>query len=322
MDPRQPVMTHVQHAPRPRRQAPPGACGQAAAELRVTSAQRVVDPSTGLTKQDLVDHYAHACSHMLPHLRRRPVALVRAPSGIEGQLFFQKHGQTLKIRGLKQLDPSLDPEHPPLMGIDSATALIGAAQMNVVEFHTWNARAERIEQPDRMTFDLDPGEGVAWSMMQDAASMVRTLLGELGLACFLKTSGGKGLHLVVPLTPRDGWDAVKDFAQAVVQHLAATVPGHFVAKSGPRNRVGRIFPDYLRNARGATTVAAFSARARPGLGVSVPVAWEELAQLTGGAHWTIANVHERLAAGMDPWAGHVNTRQTIAEAAKALTSKT
>jgi bifunctional non-homologous end joining protein LigD len=278
----------------------------------------VIDTTTGFTKRDLVDWYLRAAGHILPHLAKRPVALVRAPAGVQGQLFFQKHAETLKIRDLKRLDPDLDPGHPPLIEIDTFTALIGAAQMNVVEFHTWNGRSTNLEKPDRMTFDLDPGEGVAWATMQEAAQLTRALLEEIGLVCFLKTSGGKGLHVVVPLAPRHGWDTVKDFSQAVVQHLAATVPGHFVAKSGPKNRVGRIYVDYLRNGRGATTAAAYSARARPGLGVSMPCAWDELPALTAGDQWTIANAHDRLERGADPWAGYATTRQTLTKAMKAM----
>jgi bifunctional non-homologous end joining protein LigD len=287
-------------------------------DVRISNPDRVIDTGTGSTKLDLVNHYLRVARHMLPHLAKRPVALVRAPSGVAGQHFFQKHAEALKIAGLKRLDPALDPGHPPLIEIDSFAALIGAAQMNVVEFHTWNAKTTSIDKPDRMTFDLDPGEGVQWPAMQEAAALARALLDELGLTSFLKTSGGKGLHVVVPLTARDDWDTVKDFSRAVVQHLAQVLPERFVAKSGPKNRVGRIFVDYLRNGRGATTVAAYSARARPGLGVSMPCAWNELPQLAGGDHWTIANAHERLDGDGDPWAEYASTRQTLAKAKKAL----
>ncbi|WP_235835228.1 DNA ligase D [Piscinibacter terrae] len=287
-------------------------------DLRISHPERVIDESTGITKKELVDYYLLASRHILPHLAKRAVALVRAPSGVGGQLFYQKHAETLKIADVTLLDKSLYPGHPPMLSIDSFTALISAAQMNVIEFHTWNSTVNDIERPDRMTFDLDPGEDVPWPQMQEAAQLVHSLLDELGLANFLKTSGGKGLHIVVPLTRRDGWDTVKDFSQAVVQHLAKVLPDRFAAKSGPKNRVGKVFPDYLRNGRGATTASAFSARARPGLGVSVPVAWDELPDLTGGAHWTIRNVHERLEAGTDPWAGYAKTRQTLGKAMKAL----
>ncbi len=288
------------------------------APVRISHGERIIDASTGFTKRDLVDYYLRASERILPHLRKRPVALVRAPQGIGHHLFFQKHAQTLHIPELVRLDVSLDPGHPPLIEVDSLTALVGAAQMNVVEFHTWNATSSRIDQPDRMTFDLDPGEGVEWAQVAQAAELTRAFLDELGLASFLKTSGGKGLHLVVPLTPRHAWDAVRDFSHAVVRHLARTLPDLFVAKSGPRNRVGRVFVDYLRNGRGATTAAAWSVRARPGLGVSMPCAWDELPRLRSGAHWTIANAHERLEAEADPWRGYAGTRQTLTRAMKTL----
>ncbi|MFL6662350.1 MAG: DNA ligase D, partial [Rhizobacter sp.] len=288
------------------------------APVRITHPERVIDPGTGLTKRDLIDYYLHAARRLLPHLAKRPVALVRAPSGVQGQHFFQKHSGGLRIEGLRELPADLDPGHPPLIEIDSFVALVSAAQMNVVEFHTWNACSSRIEKPDRMTFDLDPGEGVPWPAMIDAARLTRRVLDEIGLRSFLKTSGGKGLHIVVPLAPREGWDEVKDFSRQVVERLAALAPDKLVVKSGPKNRVGRIFVDYLRNGRGATTVAAFSARARAGLGVSMPCAWDELDSLTGGAHWTIATAHQRLESADDPWADYKAVRQTLTAPRKAL----
>jgi bifunctional non-homologous end joining protein LigD len=190
--------------------------------------------------------------------------------------------------------------------------------MNVIEFHTWNGVKADIGKPDRMTFDIDPGEGVAWPQIQEAAQLVRAMLDELGLPCFLKTSGGKGLHLVVPLKRHFDWDTVKDFSQAVVQHLSRTLPDRFVAKSGPKNRVGRIFIDYLRNGYGATTVCAWSARARPGLGISVPVRWDELQGLKGGAHWTVGTVHTRLDQGNAPWDDYERSRANLQSAMKKL----
>jgi bifunctional non-homologous end joining protein LigD len=286
--------------------------------VRITHPERVIDPTSPHTKGELVDYYVHAARRLLPHLARRPVALVRAPEGIEGQLFFQKHSGSLRIRDIRTLAPELDPGHPPLIEIASFVALVSAAQMNVVEFHTWNATTRSIEKPDRMTFDLDPGEGVTWKTVVEAARLTRSVLEDLGLVAFVKTSGGKGLHIVVPLAPKDGWDAVKDFSHAVVDRLAALAPQMLVAKSGPRNRVGRIFVDYLRNGRGATTAAAFSARARPGLGVSVPCEWDELDGLRGGDHWNIANVHDRLESAHDPWAACATTKQALTAPRKTL----
>jgi bifunctional non-homologous end joining protein LigD len=192
--------------------------------------------------------------------------------------------------------------------------------MGVVELHTWNAVYTNIEKPDRIVFDLDPGEGVPWARMVEAAELTKTLLDELGLASFLKTSGGKGLHIVVPLQRRHDWDFCRAFSQAVTLHLARTLPQRFAAKMGAKNRVGKIFVDYLRNNRGATSACAFSARARPHMGVSVPVAWEELVELRGGDHWTVRTLPQRLddLKGHDPWADYEKSRQTLTAASRML----
>ena len=283
---------------------------------KISNPDRVVDPTTSLTKMDLVNYYRAAARWILPHLQDRPVSFLRAPEGVGGEFFFQKHGEKLNITGLRHLDPQLDPGHPSLMAIETCEALIGAVQMNVIEFHTWNAVVEKIEKPDRMVFDLDPGEGVKWAMIAEAAQLTRALLEELELRSFLKTSGGKGLHVVVPLKRRDDWETVKAFSKGVASHLARVIPERFTVKSGPRNRVGKIFIDYNRNGRGATTVAAYSARARAGLGVSMPCTWQELSQLTGGDHWNITNAHLRLERADDPWQDYWQTKQVIKAASK------
>jgi bifunctional non-homologous end joining protein LigD len=288
------------------------------ATLRVSNPERIVDPESNTKKIDLVRYYALVTPLMWPHLKDRPIAMVRAPDGIGGQLFFQKHLDRYKLAGIEPLDPSLFPGHPPMVYVARQEGLLSAAQMNVVEIHTWNGVRTNIDKPDRVTFDLDPGEGVEWHHIQEAAQLVHAFLGELGLPNFLKTTGGKGLHIVVPLKKQFDWDTVKDFSQAVVQHLARTIPDRFVAKSGGGNRVGKIFIDYLRNGYGATTACAWSARARPGLGISVPVHWSELGSLKSGAHWTVASVHTRLDVGNEPWAEYESSRATLAKAMKAI----
>ncbi|HWQ88751.1 MAG TPA: DNA ligase D [Desulfitobacteriaceae bacterium] len=284
----------------------------------ISNPDRIIDSSTGLKKADLFTYYQLASKWLLPQLEHRPVSFLRAPSGINGQIFFQKHGDTLKISGLKQLDLAFDPEHPALLEIDSHAALIGAVQMNVMEFHTWNATTKNIEKPDRMVFDLDPGEKIEWPVILEAADLIHTFLEEIGLQSFLKTSGGNGLHIVVPLSPRDDWETVMDFSKAVAQHLADVIPSLFVAISGSRHRMGKVFVDYNRNSRGATTVAAYSARARPGMGVSMPCTWDELAGLTGGAHWTITNTHKRLESSENPWENYLKTKQILRAAIKKI----
>jgi bifunctional non-homologous end joining protein LigD len=289
------------------------------ATFKVTHGERVMDKESGVTKLELVEYYALVGELMMAHLKGRPVSLVRAPEGVGGELFFQKHVvDPRKMPGVGQLDQALDPDHPRMTRIDSVEGILSCAQWNVVEIHSQNAVEKRYDTPDRFVFDLDPGEGITFAMVQEAAQVVRAFLQELGLNPFLKTSGGKGLHIVVPLKPKLDWDTVKDFSHAIVTHLAKTLPDRFSDKSGAKNRVGRIFIDYLRNGRGATTVAAWSARTRPGLGISVPVRWEELADLTSGAHWTVRTVGERLAIGNSPWADYEDSATTLTKAMKAL----
>ena len=290
--------------------------------VKVTHPERVIDASSGITKLELVRYYESVAPWMLPHLVGRPCSLVRGPDGVGGQLFFQKHADTLHIPELRQLDPALWPGHTALIEVPTPTALVAAAQMNVIEFHTWNSTVRKIDQPDRIVFDLDPGDGVRWERVQEAALLLHTMLDELGLQSWLKTSGGKGLHVVVPLTPRADWDTCKEFSKAVVQHIASVIPDRFVAKSGAGNRVGKIFVDYLRNTHGATTAAAFSARSRPGLGVSMPIAWDVLKTLKRSDQWNVRTAREHLSfQTSDPWEGYWTCRQTLTAAMKALGMK-
>ena len=279
--------------------------GSTVGGIAISNAKRVIDPQSRTTKIDLVRYYDSVAPYMLPHLKGRAVALVRGPAGIGGQLFFQKH------------DDKKAPDAP--VQVASLKALIQAAQLNVIEFHTGNSRPAGARKPDRVVFDLDPGEGVDWPKIQEAAQVVRALLQELELQTWLKTSGGKGLHLVLPIVARWDADVVKDFSKAVVEHLARTLPDRFVAKSGGANRVGRIFVDYLRNGSEATTVAAFSARARPDLGVSMPMSWDDLPGLKSGADFTVANAQDHLAfQTQDPWAAYWQSRQSLSAAMKLL----
>lgn len=281
--------------------------------VNITHPERVIDTQSGTQKQQLAQFYADISQWILPFLHGRPVSLLRAPEGIEGEQFFQKHSERMAIPHIKQLDQALDPGHARLMEIDSRDALVGAVQMGTVELHTWGATTDKIETPDLFVLDLDPDPALPWKAMLEAAQLTLSVLDELGLQAFVKTSGGKGLHLIVPLARRDGWDTVKAFAKAMAQFMTQQLPERFTATSGPKNRVGKIFIDYLRNARGASTVAAYSVRARPGLPVSVPVSRDELKDLRGAQQWTVANLHERLQ-GLkeDPWAGYAN-RQKISK---------
>ncbi|MCU1770938.1 DNA ligase D [Pseudomonas sp. 13B_3.2_Bac1] len=288
----------------------PSQLGLASGKVRITHPDRVIDAVSGTTKMQLAEYYASVAEWILPQLKDRPVALVRAPDGIAGELFFQKNAEHLAIPGITTLDKDVTGQ--PVMLINNAEALIGAVQMSTVELHTWNATTVDLDKPDRFVLDLDPDPALPWKSMVEATALTLTVLDELGLKAFLKTSGGKGIHLVVPLTRKLGWDEVKDFSHAIVSHMAKLLPERFSAVSGPKNRVGRIFIDYLRNGLGATTICAYAARTREGLPVSVPIYREEVAELKGADQWNVSNVHQRLAeVGDKPWADLKKTRQSI-----------
>lgn len=287
---------------------------QTLAKVSISHPQRVIDDQSGTQKLELARYYADVAEWVLPHLKGRPVSLLRAPEGVGGELFFQKHAERLAIPNIRHLDPELDPGHARLMEIDTLEALVGAVQMGAIELHTWGATSDRIERPDRLILDLDPDPKLPWKTMQEATRLTLSVLDELGLQAWLKTSGGKGMHLIVPLARHAGWDEVKGFGKAIASFLARQLPERFVDRMGPKNRVGRIFVDYLRNQRGASTVCAYSVRARPGLPVSVPIERDELDRLKGSAQWTLATLRQRLdSLQRDPWHDYL-ARQRITRA--------
>lgn len=310
-----PVQAIVEEKPKKAAQAAEkktakGTPGNTLQGVTITHPDRVIDPASQLRKIDVAHYYEKAAERLLPWLADRPVSLVRVPDGVGGEQFFQRHASRTEIPGAQPLDPKLDPGHAPLLRIATARGLVGAAQMSALELHTWNATLDDLEKPDRFVLDLDPDPSLPWQRMIEATQLALTLLDELGLSAYLKTSGGKGMHILVPLQRRHSWDEVKDFAHAISRHMAKLMPDRFSAVSGPKNRVGKIFIDYLRNTRGASTVCVWSVRAREGLPVSVPVRRDELATLKAANQWTVANIDERLAAA-DPWAGWANTRQRL-----------
>jgi bifunctional non-homologous end joining protein LigD len=292
--------------PPPKKKTTKKAAEPSSGKIRITHPERVIDASSGSTKMQLAEYYVGVADWILPTLHDRPIALVRAPEGIAGELFFQKNVERLPIPGIETV------EGESVMLINNAEALVGAVQMSTIEFHSWNAKAPDLDRPDRFVLDLDPDPALPWKSMVEATTLTLTILDELGLKSFIKTSGGKGIHVVVPLTPKDDWDTVKDFSQRVVQYMATLIPDRFSAVSGPKNRVGKIFIDYLRNGKGATTINAYAARTREELPVSVPIFKDEIHEIKGANIWNIHNLHERLGQlGEDPWKDYPKTAQTI-----------
>jgi bifunctional non-homologous end joining protein LigD len=279
------------------------------AGVRVTHPDRVLFSAQGATKRDLIAYYLSIAGRILPHLAHRPLALVRCPEGSDGVHFFQKHasaGFPDAFGRVRIKERSATREY---LTIDDERGLVAAVQVGVLELHVWGARTASLEQPDRMVFDLDPDEDLPFARVKDAAKDMRERLARLGLESFAMATGGKGIHVVVPLLPRHGWDAHKTFAEAMARLMAVEEPARFVANMAKAQRKGRIFIDYLRNGRGATAIAPYSTRARAGAHVATPVSWRELARLADARPATIADAKTLLKA--DPWPDYHKVKQAL-----------
>jgi bifunctional non-homologous end joining protein LigD len=285
--------------------------------VRISHPDRLLFPEAKLTKLDLARYFAAVWRHIEPHLRDRPLAFLRCPEGARAACFFQKHWGAA-LAGVVPVDVSAPGKSEPDQArIGSVAGLVGLAQFGVIELHLWGARAKRLERPDRVVFDLDPGPRVAWNQVVTGARLLRSLLAELGLESFAMLSGGKGVHVVVPIRPEHDWATVKGFAAAIAQGLATASPARYVDHASKSARSGRIFVDYLRNGRGATAIAPFSPRARARGSVATPISWEELARSTPD-RWTIESIPKRLLAlESDPWKGYFELDQSLSRSALA-----
>ena len=293
----------------PKPSVPPSAATGVAdiAGVRLTHPDRLLW-AEGVSKQALAEFYGEIAARILPHIAGRVLSAVRAPSGSEAKSFYARHPWA----GLAHVRAVDVGEKEPMLAIDDIAGLIGLVQGGTVEIHPWGSRVDDIERPDRLIFDLDPGEDVPWSAVIDAARDMRADLQGIGLESFVKTSGGKGLHVVVPIEPHADWDTAKTFTQGVAERMSRAHPDRYVATMSKRPRRGRVFIDWFRNGRGATAVAAYSTRARPHAPVSTPLAWDELSESLRGDHFTIDNLRERLDfLRSDPWDGFFEVRQRI-----------
>jgi bifunctional non-homologous end joining protein LigD len=282
------------------------------APVRLTHPEKILDEESGLTKQMLADYYWAVAGEMLPHIADRPLSLVRCPEGSGKPCFFQKHVNAMLPPGIGSVDVA--DKHgkvEPYITLSTAEALAGLAQMGVLEVHPWGSRNDDLEHPDRLIFDLDPDETLAWSVLTDAAAEVRKRLKSIGLESFLKTTGGKGLHVVVPVAPKLEWPAAKEFAHGFVNSMEKANPSLYLTKMTKAARKGKIYLDYLRNERGATSVAPFSPRARVGGPVSLPLKWTDL-KLPERPVFRVADFNEwkgRLKT--DPWKAMEGMKQRI-----------
>ena len=273
---------------------------------------RLLFPEQGVTKLTLAQYYESISEWILPHLEDRPLTLVRCPEGYQKECFYQKHAGDHMPDTVGRVEIPDETGSSWYMMADSLPALVGLVQMGVLELHTWGAKRDQLERPDRMILDLDPDPAVSWPLVIEGAQLMRTLLEELDLASFVKTTGGKGLHIVVPLQRAHTWDEVKTFSKAIADHLAQAIPERFLATMSKHKRKGKIFIDYLRNSRGATAVAAYSTRARPNAPISVPLGWKELSVDMRSDHFTVENIRDRLGRlRQDPWKAYFTTKQRI-----------
>ncbi|HEY3567739.1 MAG TPA: DNA ligase D [Thermoanaerobaculia bacterium] len=284
------------------------------AGVRFSNPERVLYPEQGVTKEELGIYYARIADWILPHLANRPLTLVRCPEGRAKQCFYQKHIGEHVPPAVHRIDVG-DPE--PYGVVDSLEGLLSLAQMGVLEIHIWGSHRDKIEQPDYIVFDFDPDEGLDWDRVVEGALAMRAFLEDLGLQTFLKTTGGKGLHVVLPIVRKDNWDEVKAFTKAVSEKMVAAEPQKYTSKLPKASRKGKIFIDYLRNGRGATSICAYSTRARANAPVSVPLFWEELETDVRGNTYTLRTLPERLESlPSDPWADFFKVRQSITAAMK------
>jgi bifunctional non-homologous end joining protein LigD len=280
--------------------------------VKVSNPDKILYPEEGITKRELAEYYAHIAEWILPHLEGRPLTLVRCPNGWSQKCFYQKHPDA-KVDPVIERVTVQESAGPTLyMMANSVSALVAILQMGALELHPFGSSVPKLGCPDRITFDFDPADDVGWDELVEAVHLLKTLLEELELVSFIKTTGGKGLHVVLPIRPALNWDEIKSFTKAIAELMVRSFPDRYVATVSKAKRHGKIFVDYLRNGEGATAVAAYSLRARAHAPVATPIAWDELGEDIRREHFNVRNVPARLGSmKQDPWADFFNVDQAV-----------
>jgi bifunctional non-homologous end joining protein LigD len=280
--------------------------------VTITHPERVVYPADGITKGQVADYYRRIAPLLLPELAGRPLSLLRCPEGAGGQCFFQKHHAAALGPGVHAIPLRQKSGKEDYLYVEDVAGVLALVQMNTLELHPWGSTVVAPERPDRLVFDLDPGPGVSWAAIKDAAREVREHLRQAGLESFVRLSGGKGLHVVVPIMPGPDWDTAKGFCEAFANAMAQQQPRRYIATMSKAKREGRIFIDWLRNGRGNTSVCSWSLRAREHATVAVPLRWEDLGRITSPGQFTLDKALQRAARlKADPWAGIGEIRQSL-----------
>jgi len=294
------------------RERPAGPNDAAVAGVTISHPDRVVYPDPKLTKLDIARYYESIATWIVPHAAGRPLTLVRCPEGLRGECFFMKHSKVWAPPALRRVRIKEKTKLGEYLIADDIAGIVSLAQMGVLEIHTWNSVFENVERPNRIVFDLDPGDEVGWPAVVRAARMVRDALAALKLDSWVKTTGGRGLHIVVPLTPHADWSQCLEFSRALSERFERADPDLYTTAFAKAGRERKILIDYLRNNRTNTSIAAFSTRARKGAPVSVPLTWEELRDSLNPQGFTVATVPARLARlKSDPWLGYWKCRQKL-----------
>jgi bifunctional non-homologous end joining protein LigD len=279
---------------------------------RISNPDRVVYPALGLTKLDVARYYDAVGEAMLPHVLGRPLSLVRCPQGLAGGCFYMKHQKMPASEALSQIAIREKTKTGQYLVAETEAALVGLAQMGMLEIHTWNSTRADLEHPDRIVLDLDPGPEVKWPEVVETARLIRDRLKALGLESYVKTTGGKGLHVVCPFAPALDWDGCLELSRAVADLIARERPSRYTLNMSKAGREDKILIDYLRNNRGSTAVAAYSTRAKPEATVSVPISWDELSPRLTSGQFTLHTVPRRLATlKADPWEGFFGRQQRL-----------
>ena len=286
------------------------------AGVSISHPDRVMFPDVKLTKADVARFYERISDWIVPHLQGRPLTLVRCPQGLSSDCFFMKHSKVWAPPALKRASIQEKTKVGDYLIADTPAAVVSLVQMDVLEIHTWNTRIDNVEQPDRIVFDIDSGRQVPWKQVVETARLVRRMLDIVGLASFPKTTGGAGLHVVAPITPRADWSECLEFSRALAEAIERHAPDLYTTAFAKAGRERKILIDYLRNNRTNTSIAAFSTRAREGAPVSMPLKWEEVTISLNPVAWTVTTVERRLKSlRRDPWKDYWSTRQRLSKKA-------
>jgi bifunctional non-homologous end joining protein LigD len=307
-DKKAPQIIREDHGPQLTQRRSKSSAAAIPTQLKLTHPDRLIFPGTKITKEDLADYYQSVADRMLPHIIDRPLTLMRYPSGISGSSFIQRHFTDNLPTGIESMK---DGKKEAYLMIRDAAGLRALVQMNAIEIHAWGCEPDKIERPDRLVFDLDPDESLPWKKIVGAATELKEILESVKLRPLVKTTGGKGLHIVVPILPTVDWDHAKAFSKSIAEEMARRNPKFYTTNLRKTERPGRIFIDYLRNGRSATSVAPYSVRARKDAPVSMPVDWDEIASLKGGNRFTVTNVHQRVEKKNNPWADFESNRRDL-----------